>query len=160
MATGKTLNEIVTAFRNRSRWTYSNGYFPMLKTFANTDIGKLMSIPVRTDEGYDDPNYHQVLLGFDRQLLFEPGIASWDSSEDKYFVEADGEMGIVVPKVASYDYNNGHYTPSTRYVLGQQFIKATLGNTSIAIPVRTRGAVINPGITFVDENVSTDIFLI
>ncbi|MBR5929724.1 MAG: leucine-rich repeat protein [Prevotella sp.] len=152
MATGKTLNEIVTAFRNRSRWTYSNGYFPMLKTFANTDIGKLMSIPVRTDEGYDDPNYHQFLLGFDRQLLFEPGTASWDSSEDKYYVEADGEMGIVVPKVASYNYNNGHYTPSTRYVLGQQFIKATLGNTSIAIPVRTRGAVINPGITFVDEN--------
>lgn len=152
MATGKTLNEIVTALRNRSRWTYSNGYFPMLKTFANTDIGKLMSIPVRTDEGYDDPNYHQFLLGFDRQLLFEPGTASWDSSEDKYYVEADGEMGIVVPKVASYNYNNGHFTPTTRYVLGQQFIKATLGNTSIAIPVRTRGAVINPGITFVDDN--------
>lgn len=152
MATGQTLNEIVTALRNRSRWTYSNGYFPMLKTFANTDIGKLLSIPVRTDEGYDDSDYHQFLLGFDRQLLFEPGTATWTSSNDEYYVEADGEMGIVVPKRASYDYNNGHYTPSSRYVLQQQHITATLGNTSIAIPVRTRGAVINPGITFVDDN--------
>lgn len=153
-ATGYTLDVIATALKSRSRWTCRNGYFPMLKTFANTNIGKLMTIPVRTDIDYDNPDYDQTLLGFDRQLTFEPGMAEWTSS-NQYYVEADGDMGIVVPKEASYSYD-GHYIPSTRYVLGQEQLVASLGEgiqrATIAIPVRTRRAAINEGISFVDPN--------
>ena len=149
-ATGYTLEELATELGKRSGWTSNKGYFPMLKSFAKTDIGKLLSIPVRTDQGYDDSSYNQFLLGFDRQLLFEPGLASWSSNDD-FYVEADGDMGIIVPKKASYDYDNPHQV-ITRYVLGQQQIIANLGKETIAIPVRTQGGIINPGISFVDEN--------
>ncbi len=150
-ATGYTLSELAATMGQLKRWQCSSGYFPTLKTFAQTDIAKLMMIPVRTDDGYEDPDYHQFLLGFDRQLLFEPGLATWTSSDNDY-VEADGDMGIVVPIVPSYDYNNGYFTPVTRYVLGQEQLIATLGKETIAIPVRTRGREINPGISFVDDH--------
>ena len=149
--TGYTLDEILSAYKNNNRWVCNKGYFPMIKSFAQTEIGKLMSIPVRTDDGYDDSSYNQFLLGFDRQLLFEPGLATWTTSSN-YFIEADGDMGIIVPKKASLDYGTIPIQVNSRYVLGQEQIIATLGKETIAIPVRTRGGVVNPGITFVDEN--------
>lgn len=149
--TGYTLEDICAALGSRSGWTYSSGYFPTLKIFAQTDMGRLMTIPVRTDVGYDD-GYDQYLLGFDRQLLFEPGSATWTFSDvNGSYIEADGDMGIVVPVSYSYDYKDTHYTPHTRYVLGQQQMIARLGKETYAIPVRTRSGQVNPGITIEDE---------
>ena len=149
--TGYTLEDICSALGSRKGWTYSNGYFPTLKTFAQSDIARLMTIPVRTDVGYDD-GYDQYLLGFDRQLLFEPGSGTWTFSDTgNNYIEADGDMGIVVPVSSSYDYKDTHYTPTTRYVLGQQQMITQLGKATYAIPVRTRGGQVNPGITIEDE---------
>ena len=148
--TGQSLEEIYTALGSRSRWTYSKGYFPTLKSFAQTDIARLMTIPVRTDDGYDD-GYDQYLLGFDHQLLFEPGSAEWTCTDEmNVSIEADGDMGIIVPVSASFDYKDSGYIPHTRYVLHQEQIVAHLGNATYAIPVRTRGGQVNPGITIED----------
>ena len=152
-ATGYTLDAICTALSNRKLWTYSKGYFPTLKTFAQKDIARLMTLPVRTDEGYDDEGFDQYLLGFDRQLLFEPGNAVWTSSDvAKDYIDADGEMGIVVPLSFTYDYKNMPYIPQGRWVLGQQQLVAQLGKTIYGIPVRTRGGQVNPGITIEDTH--------
>lgn len=147
--TGYTLAEICSALSKRSRWTYSNGYFPTLKTFAKKDIARLMTLPVRTDEGYDD-GYDQYLLGFDRQLLFEPASATWSSSDEhKYYIDSDGDMGVVVPVSAVLDYKQ--FTKVSRmFIYGTHHLIAKLGNATYAIPVRTRAGQVNPGITIND----------
>lgn len=147
--TGYTLAEICSALSKRSRWTYSNGYFPTLKTFAKKDIARLMTLPVRTDEGYDD-GYDQYLLGFDRQLLFEPASATWSSSDEhKYYIDSDGDMGVVVPVSAVLDYKQ--FTKVSRmFIYGTYHLIAKLGNATYAIPVRTRAGQVNPGITIND----------
>ena len=149
--TGQTLDEICTALGARSRWTYSKGYFPTLKSFAHTDIAKLMTIPVRTDEGYYD-GYDQYLLGFDRQLLFEPGSAIWTfTDKNNVDIEADSDMGIIVPVSASFDYKNCYEILETRFVAHQDQMVARLGKTTYAIPIRTRAGQVNPGITIEDQ---------
>lgn len=148
--TGQTLDEICEALGKRSSWTYSKGYFPTLKTFAKKDIARLMTIPVRTDDGYDD-GYDQYLLGFNRQLLFEPGSASWTYNVSGDCIEADADMGIVVPK-----YKNVNYVEEDDRWLGwTNLLVATLGNATLGIPVVTSGQQLTPGITIADDDART-----
>ncbi len=146
---GFTLLEISQAFAKRNLWQVTDGYFPMLKTFADTDYGKLISIPIRTDEDYNPEN--SFMLGFSQQLTFEPGLATWSTSASAYF-ESDSEMGIISPKMASYVVGSDVGNPKQRLVSGLFYLKATFGNAAVYFPIRTSDSNVSPGITFVDDN--------
>ena len=149
--TGQTLDEIGQALSRRACWQWERGYFPTLKSFAETDIAKLMMLPVRTDKGAElsGGNY---LLGFDRQQEFEPGGAQWELVDNaSFYIDADGDMGIITPQKASLDAS--YMTPPTaRGILGLVFVKATYGSASLYIPMRTMSYDVSQGITFVDDN--------
>ena len=146
---GFTLLEISQAFAKRNLWQVTDGYFPMLKTFADTDFGKLISIPIRTDEDYNPEN--SFVLGFSQQLTFEPGLATWSTSATAYF-ESDSEMGIISPKMASFVVGSDVGNPKQRLVSGLFYLKATFGNAAVYFPIRTSDSNVSPGITFVDDN--------
>ena len=153
--TGYTLEEICNNLAPRSRWVINNGYFPMLKSFANSDMGKLLSVPFRTDVDYvfdaENNTSSNYLLGFSNQLLFEPGSAQWTTKTAH--IEADGDMGIIAPVSASY-------TPQTenpnryniRTIIGLCYLKGVLGKYQHYIPMRSSDQNVTPGISFVDDN--------
>ena len=99
--TGQTLDEIGAALGSRDRWTWSHDYFPTLKTFANTDIAKLMMVPVRTDNNYEfntsTNTANNYLMGFTKMLEFEPGAATWTNLHNTKYFEADTDFAIVAP---------------------------------------------------------------
>jgi hypothetical protein len=158
--TGFTLEEICNSLGKQTRWKNYNGYFPTLKSFAETDMAKLLMVPFRTDIEYkysEADGSDNYLLGFGKQLLFEPGAAIWTSSDtDKRFIEADGDMGVIVPVSASINpidmNNNLQDHPTVRTFGGLEFIKGTFGKYCHYIPVRTRDLNVNAGFTFVDDN--------
>ena len=159
--TGFTLEEICNSLGKQTRWKNYNGYFPTLKSFAETDMAKLLMVPFRTDIEYkysEADGSDNYLLGFGKQLLFEPGAATWTSSDadDKRFIEADGDMGVIVPVSASINpidiNNNLQDHPTVRTFGGLEFIKGTFGKYCHYIPVRTRDLNVNAGFTFVDDN--------
>lgn len=162
--TGYTLEELTQALTARQRWTATPGYFPTLKTFADTDMAKLLIVPFRTDIDYSYSDNEEAsdnyLMGFCKHLEFEPGTATWTEVrkktdgyiEDEY-IEMDADMGIIAPKKVSYDPQTISATPAhIRTVSGLRFIVGTLGKFRHFIPVRTSRVSINPGITFKDDN--------
>ena len=157
MNTGYTLEEICAALGSRSRWKVFKGYFPTLKTFANTDMAKLLMVPFRTDQDYTyDESYgsDNYLMGFGKQLLFEPGSVAWTSTDEtETYLEADSDMGIIVPVRASFDPIdiNPNFDKTVRVMLGLYFINGRLGKFHHFIPMRTRKGGVNPGISFVDD---------
>ncbi|MBO6216642.1 MAG: leucine-rich repeat protein [Prevotella sp.] len=146
---GYTLDEIGNALGSLSRWTWKEGYFPTLKTFADTEIGKLMTLPVRTDKGFEyDANTktaNNYLLGFTKMLEFEPGSTEWSNIYGTDFIEADGELGIVVP---THTMTNESYfvIPSET-----EAIWTKMGKTNYFIPMRTSAVSVENGITFIDS---------
>ena len=156
---GYTLEEICSALRSRNRWKIFNGYLPTLKSFAETDMAKLLMVPFRTDEDYSyNPSYgsDNYLMGFGKQLLFEPGSATWTSTdENNRYLEADADMGVIVPVSASFVPSDISPTPELariRRISGLYFINGVLGKFHHLIPVRTRRGIVNAGFTFVDPN--------
>ena len=153
--TGQTLDEIGAALGSRDLWEWSPGYFPTLKTFANTNIAKLMTIPVRTDIGtYDGPYTENMLLGISHHLDFEPGAAQWEEKGrfvDRHYIEADADMGVIAPLRASFDPSAGA-NPTARDLGLVIYLKGTLGDRSILIPMRTASGDVASGISFVDDN--------
>ena len=155
--TGQTLDEIGNALSSRDLWEWTPGYFPTLKTFAKSDMAKLLMLPFRTDIDYvydyateSSDNY---LFGFGRQIPFEPGAAKWTSTDGhNYHMESDADIGIVVPVSASFDPYD--YRPDTdaRTLGGLHFMIGKLGTARHYIPMRPRKGAVNPGITFVDDN--------
>ena len=150
-ATGYTLEEINNTLGKRQRWTVTPGFFPMLKSFENTDYAKMLSVPVRTDIDYDeDSNY---LLGFRRQLQFEPANVEWVSTDKKpYYLEIDSDMGIMAPIDASFSPAMQYERYEMRSIAGLIFVNGAMGQFRHHIPLRTGEIGVNPGITFKDEN--------
>ena len=146
---GYTLQEICQALGQRNQWQVTDGYFPMLKTFADTDYGKLLAIPVRTDEDYDPSA--SFLLGFSKQLTFEPGQAAW-TSDGGAWIESDSDMGIISPIRASFVHGADTGNQRVRHVSGLFYLKAQFGQATVYIPIRTSDSSVSPGITFVDDN--------
>lgn len=155
--TGYTLDEICSTLGKRKLWTFTPNYFPTLRTFAETDMGKLMSVPFRTDIDYtydsDRKTSGNFLMGFSRQIMFEPASVDWktnDSSEST--IEWDSEMGIVVPvsnnNIPGKFNNNPHY----RLLTWLEVFEGKLGKFTHRIMTRTDQTAVNPGITFVDYN--------
>ena len=152
--TGYTLEEICNYLAPRSNWIINKGYFPMLKSFANSDMGKLLSVPFRTDVDYvfdtENNTSSNYLLGFSNQLLFEPGSAKWSTNTN--YIEADGDMGIIAPVSASFTpqaVNPNYY--NARTIIGLSYLKGVLGKYQHYIPMRSSDQNVTPGITFVDE---------
>ena len=155
--TGYTLEEICNTLGKRSRWKNNNGYLPTLKTFANTDMAKLLMVPFRTDIDYTydpvDASSDNYLMGFGKQLLFEPGAANWASTDkNTTYLEMDGDMGVIVPVAASFNPGEVINNPKLRTISGLKFLCGTLGKATHYIPVRTRRGDVNAGFSFVDEN--------
>lgn len=153
--TGYTLEEICNNLAPRSNWIINKGYFPMLKSFANSDMGKLLSVPFRTDVDYvfdtENNTSSNYLLGFSNQLLFEPGSAKWSTNTN--YIEADGDMGIIAPVSASFTpqaVNPKYY--NVRTIIGLSYLKGVLGKYQHYIPMRSSDQNVTPGITFVDDN--------
>ena len=154
---GRTLEEIGAALSQRSAWTWTQGYFPMLKKFAETEAGKLLAIPLRSDKDYTyDNNQGQAnnyLLGMTTQLQFEPGNAKWstvNNFDGTKYLEADGDMGIIAPIAAMKPLGK---MKSYIDVLGPlEFIYSNMGNVYNFIPVHTAQANVKPGITIADAN--------
>jgi hypothetical protein len=153
--TGYTLEEICNYLTPRSNWIINKGYFPMLKSFANSDMGKLLSVPFRTDVDYvfdtENNTSSNYLLGFSNQLLFEPGSAKWSTNTN--YIEADGDMGIIAPVSASFTpqaVNPNYY--NARTIIGLSYLKGVLGKYQHYIPMRSSDKNVTPGITFVDDN--------
>jgi hypothetical protein len=146
---GYTLDKIGNALGSLSRWTWKEGYFPMLKTFADTEIGKLMTLPVRTDKDFEyDANTktaNNYLLGFTKMLEFEPGSTEWSNIYGTDFIEADGELGIVVPTATMT--NESYFV----IPLETEAIWTKMGKTNYFIPMRTSAVSVENGITFIDS---------
>gem|GEM_PF-2289770 len=149
--TGQTLDEIGAALGKRDRWTWSHDYFPTLKTFANTDIAKLMMVPVRTDNNYEfntsTSTANNYLMGFTKMLEFEPGAATWTNLHNTNYFEADSELGIVAPANAM-----GAINTSDVMINPMEVICASLNKSFYYIPLRTNSGDIERGITFVDDH--------
>lgn len=149
--TGQTLDEIGAALGKRDRWTWTRNYFPTLKTFANTDIAKLMMVPVRTDNNYEfntsTSTANNYLMGFQKMLEFEPGAATWTNLHGTDYFEADSELGIVAPANAM-----GAISTSDVMINPMEVICASLGKSFYYIPLRTNSEDIERGISFVDDH--------
>ena len=149
--TGQTLDEICAALGKRDRWTWTRNYFPTLKTFANTDIAKLMMVPVRTDNNYEfntsTSTANNYLMGFTKMLEFEPGAATWTNLHNTNYFEADSELGIVAPANAM-----GAISTSDVMINPMEVICASLNKSFYYIPLRTNSGDVERGITFVDDH--------
>lgn len=154
---GQTLDEIQQQLGSRKLWECKKGYLPTLKSFAETDMAKMMMIPFRTDIDYtydselqESDNY---LLGIGHQITFEPGTAKWTAVNDPKatYLETDTDMGVVVPVNSSYDANNSSGWGTSRELPGLVFVTGTLGNDKFPVPVRTRKGNVNAGFTFEDD---------
>ena len=113
------------------KWTVKQGRFPMLKSFAETAYGKLLTLPVYTDQDnrFDNMNYL-----FD----FTPGNATWQST-DNNVMNIDTDIRAMEPHTAN----------------GKVYIVRTLDNAKVITPV-TMDATITAGIKF--EDVETKNF--
>lgn len=147
---GQTLDEIQQQLGSRRLWEVSTGYFPTLKSFAQSDMAKLLMIPFRTDIDYaydaelqESDNY---LLGIGHQITFEPGTATWTAVNDptRSFIETDTDMGVVVPVQSSEP-------ASSRTLPDLIFVTGSLGDDRFPVPVRTRKGNVNAGFTFEDD---------
>lgn len=152
--TGYTLEEIGEALGSRDRWTWTQDYFPTLKTFANIDIAKLMMVPVRTDKNYTFDSTTQTannyLLGFKKMLEFEPGAAEWDNVHGSEYIEADDELGIIAP---TNPMNTSASSGLARYLTSpMEAIYTSLGKSFYYIPLRTNSSDVERGISFVDPH--------
>lgn len=75
------------------KWTVQEGRFPMLTSFSGTSYGKLISLPVYTDED-------NRLNSMNYLLDFTPGTATWQTT-DNSTLEADKDIRVLEPKKES-----------------------------------------------------------
>lgn len=156
--TGQTLGEIEQQLGSRELWETKSGYFPTLKTFAQTDMAKLLMLPFRTDIDYTYDNSKKesdnFLLDIGRQILFEPGSVSWTSDDTKAeWLEFDSDMGVVVPVKASHNpADDLNLFKKMRWLNGVVTLTGKLGKFKHNIPIRSHNDNVNAGFTFEDEH--------
>ena len=79
-----------TLWTDKDKWVSTEGRFPMLRSFADSDYGKLLSLPIYTTA---DNN----LLEMKDIMLYEPGAATW--SFDGTAVAVHSELELLEPLV-------------------------------------------------------------
>ena len=126
---GKSVDEMTngTFFTGEGfdKWTAQQGRFPMLKSFAQTAYGKLISLPIYTsaDNGLSNMNY---------LLDFTPSRATWLSTNDDA-IHPDADIRVLEPKTAE----------------GSAWLVRTMDGAQMTTPLTT-AATIEAGITFSD----------
>lgn len=108
-----------------SKWTARQGHFPMLTSFATTNDGKLIDLPIyaSTDNRLGSMNY---------LLDFYPGAASWHTTNSNHLA-IDTDIRVIEPKERN----------RTDYVV------RTMNDAKMITPVTTATA-ITLGIEFTD----------
>lgn len=143
---GYTLDQIQEAFSTRRLWTCEKGHFPTLQTFAETDLAKLLSLPIRSDIDYEMDGKKNRLYQLTHHVEFASSDAKWEVVKGKEYIEADGELGVIVPiKNAEGQFGNG-----TGNTSGYAMLKASLGKENIYISLHTANDIL-AGIHFVDD---------
>ena len=113
-------------FANEDRWLSEEGRFPMLKSFANTDYGKLLSLPIYTTET-------NSLKHMKTMVEFEGGAANWEIVDDDV-IDVVPDLEVMQPLKAARTY-----------------LVRTLGEAKIVTPI-TVSENFTEGIQFEDEN--------
>ena len=133
--------ELNEHFGQSALWQTEEKYYPMLKTFASTAIGKMLTLPF-------SPPENDYLLRMNAMTTFTPGNLNWEiylPANDYTFFELDSDMGVITPMQATgveellnYEYFLAGTTPdgSDVHIVG---ISPNMGS-------------VQKGITFVDEN--------
>ena len=113
-------------FANEDCWSSEEGRFPMLKSFANTDYGKLLSLPIYTTET-------NSLKHMKTMVEFEGGAANW-KIVDADVIDVVPDLEVMQPLKAARTY-----------------LVRTLGEAKIVTPI-TVSENFTEGIQFEDEN--------
>ena len=114
-----------TVFANEERWQSEQGYFPMLKSFANNDWGRLLSLPFFTDSD-------NALDAMKRQMELRYGAKV--TLNDASILEVDEDMTAIAPLQE-----------------GRCFLTRTLERARITTPITVTSGFV-PGVTFADEH--------
>ena len=128
-------------FQQSPFWQTEEEYYPMLKTFAASPIGKMLSLPFTPPE-------NDYLLRMNAMTTFNPGNLNWTlyrPANDYTFFEVDPDMGVITPmRAASVD----------ELLDYQHFLAATSddGNDVHIVGISPNMGSVEKGIAFVDEN--------
>lgn len=81
-----------TLWTDKDKWVSTEGRFPMLRSFADSDYGKLLSLPIYTTA---DNN----LLEMKDIMPYEPGAATWsfDGDPEHIAVAVRSELELLEP---------------------------------------------------------------
>ena len=107
------------------KWNAPKGRFPMLKSFATTAYGKLLSLPIYSsaENRLSDMNY---------LMDFTPGRATWQTKDD-HIINPNADIRVLEPKAAS----------------GSVYLVRSMDGAKIITPMTT-SATVKTGIEFVD----------
>ena len=115
-----------TLFANEDKWVSVEGRFPMLKTFADTDYGKLLALPIYTTA-------NNTLETLELITDFERGAANWKMA-DATVINMVSDVELMEPLRAD-----------------RTHLVRTLGEAKILTPITVLSG-FTPGIPFEDNN--------
>ena len=115
-----------TLFATNDKWVSKEGRFPMLKSFADTDEGKLLALPIYTAADNTLETLEQI-------TDFEQGAAQWKMA-DATAINVVSELEIMEPLRAD-----------------RTHLVRTLGEGKIVTPITVLSG-FTPGIPFVDDH--------
>ena len=123
----RTIEELTsgTIFANERLWQSEKGYFPMLKSFASNDWGRLLSLPFLTDGD-------NRLDGMKRQMELRYGATLQTNNQE--MIEIDDDMMAIAPLQK-----------------GKCMLQRTLGKAHITTPIIIADD-FKPGVSFDDEH--------
>jgi hypothetical protein len=123
----RTIEELTsgTIFANERLWQSEKGYFPMLKSFAGNDWGRLLSLPFLTDGD-------NRLDGMKRQMELRYGATLQTNNQE--MIEIDDDMMAIAPLQK-----------------GKCMLQRTLGKAHITTPIIIADD-FKPGVSFDDEH--------
>ena len=114
-----------TLYSGEARWQSEPGHYPMLKTFAKTSYGRLLSLPVYS-------TMENRITDMKQSTEFGYGSTAWSSNNDA--VEVDNDALVMVP-----------LKDEDCYLVRQ------LDDAHVLLPIRL-GSGCKMGITFADEH--------
>lgn len=121
-----------TLFATNDKWVSKEGRFPMLKTFADTDYGKLLALPIYTTA-------NNTLETLELITDFERGAANWKMA-DASVINVISDLELMEPLRAE-----------------RTHLVRTLGEAKILTPITVLSG-FTPGIPFEDNN--TNVFCV
>lgn len=93
--TDDDLTTLNSAFAGCSLWQTEDGFLPTLRAFADTQLGRMLTLPLKPAEG----DYAMMM---NKQMEFNPGNLTWSCSIGNHF-DVDSDMGVASPENYSTD---------------------------------------------------------